>query len=590
MDTFGKQSATNAIFGIYRLLAITLFIIALYVAQSIIIPLALAALLTFLLSPLVTTLEKWLGRVLSILLVVIVVFSLLGFAGYVFAKQFAEFGANFEKYYTHIQAKILTIEFPQTGFFGRIGHAVKGLTETLGGTSIPEEGQNLTQAELKLIDLSSNFANFAKSFFGSVFYLLGVTGLVLLLVIFMLLHQEDIKSRIIRLAGQERIGATTTALDDASDRVFNYLVRLFIVNIGFGLAVAIGLRMIGLPNVVFWGFLAAILRFIPYIGPWIAAILPIGLSFFITDTWMVPVLTVLFFVVLELFTAYVIEPYYYGEGTGVSAFALILAAVFWTWLWGPIGLLLSTPLTVCLVVLGHYAANLEFLRVLFSKEEPLTVAEEAYHRLLSFDVNESMNVIERYLQKNNLESMYDEVLVPIIIKTEIDDRRDLITTGKKEELYNNLTEIIDFLNINQKDSEEPSTQNKTKILCVPVRGLRDELGVNILSNLLSRDNFEVDSTPRVGFKEILKLVDERQPNMICIVAVAPFDSSYTQFLVTKLKENKSRISVVVCLFGYSSTEDSFISKLNALGIPKVSISVTDAVNLLKEQRDSNSPT
>ena len=215
--------------------------------------------------------------------------------------------------------------------------------------------------DVKLIDLSSSFTNIAEWLSGSFFKVLGSTGIILLLVIFMLLNREDIRGRIIKLIGQHRISSTTSTMDDASERVYDYLFRQFIVNIGFGICVSTGLYLIGIPNAILWGCFAAILRFIPYIGSWIAAILPIALSFIITDTWSVPLLTISFFIILEIITAYVIEPFYYGVGTGVSSFALILAAIFWTWLWGPIGLLLSTPLTVCLVVLGQHMTNMKLL-------------------------------------------------------------------------------------------------------------------------------------------------------------------------------------------------------------------------------------
>ena len=211
---------------------------------------------------------------------------------------------------------------------------------------------------------------------------LGTAGLVILLVIFMLLKREDLRSRLIRLIGQGRISATTRAMEDAGQRVSRYLLMQFLVNVTFGIAVAVGLFFIGMPNAILWGAFATVLRFIPYIGPWIAAAFPIILSLAVSPTWMMPLLTLGIFVSLELICSNVVEPWLYGSSTGVSSIALIVAAVFWTWLWGPIGLLLSTPLTVCLVVIGRHVPRLAFFSILLSDEQALTPAEECYHRLL----------------------------------------------------------------------------------------------------------------------------------------------------------------------------------------------------------------
>ena len=204
---------------------------------------------------------------------------------------------------------------------------------------------------------------------------LGTAGLVLLLLIFMLLQREDLRGRMIRLIGQGRfISATTRAMDDAAKRVARYLSMQLLVNLMFGVSIAIGLYFIGIPNAMLWGAFAALMRFIPYVGAWIAAAVPLLLSFAVTTNWISPLLVLGLFVVLELINANALEPWLYGASTGVSSVALIISAVFWTWLWGPVGLLLSTPLTVCLAVMGRHVPKLEFLSVLLSEEEALDAA------------------------------------------------------------------------------------------------------------------------------------------------------------------------------------------------------------------------
>lgn len=563
-----NSSTSTTINGIYRLLIISFSILTLYFAKTIVIPLTIAALLTFLLSPLVIRLEKWIGRIPSILIVVVSVFSLIGLIGYVFARQLVFFGSNFQHYYEILQHKYQAFELPKEGVFHRIGQFI--------GTF--KDGYPV---EIKLIDIISNFTSFVESLFGSFFNILAMTGMIILLVVFMLLNREDIRGRVIKLIGQNRISSTTSAMNEASERVSSYLYRLFVVNIGFGICVAIGLSLIGITNAVLWGCLAAILRFIPYIGPWIAAIIPIALSFIITDTWTTPALTFSFFIVLELVTAYVIEPYYYGVGTGVSSFALIVAAIFWTWLWGPIGLLLSTPLTVCLVVLGQYVPNMSFLRVLLSHEQALTPAEECYHRLLSFDSSESMDVIETYLQKNSLVSLYDMLLIPVVTQTEKDFLLGLIDREQKEDVYQSVREIIEFLSIKEQKELTPIEMSKRDVLCLPGQTSRDEIGVSVLSQVLGFEGFEVSYTiPEIS--KVFELVDKENFQAICIGVVAPFVLSKVRVLSARFHQRYPKLPIIICLLGHPEINPEIVENLKSAGATKVVTSLSQTIQTLKE--------
>ena len=581
------NTANSAIFRIYGLLLTIFIIFALYFAKAILIPLTLAALLTFLLSPIAKKLEKWIGRILSILLIVIVVFTTLGFAVFVFTRQLILFGSNFQKYYENIQAKLQEFQFPQWEIFNRLEHTLGNLKEGLFGESKTVATPTQTSTigvHAQLIDLSSYFTDIAEWISRSFFNILGSTGIVLLLVIFMLLKREDILGRIIKLIGQQRISSTTSTMDDASERVYTYLFRQFIVNSGFGICVSTGLYLIGIPNPILWGCFAAILRFIPYIGSWVAAIIPIAISFIITDTWSVPLLTISLFILLEVITAYVIEPFYYGGGTGVSSFALILAAIFWTWLWGPIGLLLSTPLTVCLVVIGQHMTNMKFLSVLLSQEQALTPAEDCYHRLLSFDSSASMDVIESYLKKDSLISLYDSVLIPIITQTETDFHLDLIDAEKKESVYQSIREIIEFLSLSEQKETTSISEPKVNVLCLPARTVRDELGVSILAQLLVRESFDVQQTASFNVNEVFALVEKMNPDAVCIVVVAPFALSHSLYLCAKLRQRIPQLPIFIGLWGFSEVASEIIVKLTSAGATKVVFSLSQALEILQEMR------
>lgn len=580
-----NYAANSAIVGIYRLLIIFFVIFTLYFAQTIVIPLTLAALLTFLLSPLVSRLEKWIGRVFSILLVVIVVFSTMAFAGYVFSRQLILFGTNFQNYSENVQKKLQGFQLPKWKILSPIEHSLETLKDALIGESQFNDVPPPQHSEdVKLIDLSANFTKLTESLFGSFFNIIATSGIVLLLVIFMLLNREDIRGRIIKLCGQRRISSTTSAMEEAGDRVSTYLYKLLVVNIGFGFSVSLGLYVIGIPSPILWGCFAAILRFIPYIGPWIAALIPIVLSFIITDTWSVPLETISFFILLEFLTAYVIEPFYYSKGTGVSSFALILAAIFWTWLWGPLGLLLSTPIMVCLVVLGQHVTNMKFLSVLLSHEQALTPAEEFYHRLLSYDSNETIDLVESYLKKDSPISLYDTVLIPTITQTEMDYRQDLIDSEKKEGVYKGIEEILEFQSMSEQKKVPSTEEPKINILCLPGRFAKDELGVNILCQLLTFESFNVQQTKRLNPRDIFELIEKTKPDVVCIGAVAPFVVSHTQYLCQTLNKRIPQIPILIGLWGNPGLPSESIEKLKAAGATKVVFSLSQTCETLQEMR------
>lgn len=573
MEASKNHVLNSAVLGIYRLLIIFFTLFSLSIAKTIVAPLTIAALLTFLLSPVVTKLDKWVGRILSILVVVLFVFSLIGFIGYIFALQLVSFGSNFPKYYEILQTKFQSIQLPENEYFDRLGQLFANFKEELWGGS---------QLEVKLIDLGTNVFNLAQSFFGSFFNFLSITGMVLLLVIFMLMNREDILGRIVKLAGQSKIGMTTNAINDASMRVSSYLYRLLIVNIFFGLFVATGVYLIGIPNAILWGCLAAVLRFIPYIGAWISAIIPIILSFIIGDSWLIPILTIVYFIIIEVTTAYVIEPYYYGEGTGVSSFALVVAAIFWTWLWGPVGLLLSTPLTVCLVVLGQYVSNMKFLQVLLSQEPALTPKEELYHRMLSFDSTESMDLIELYLQKNSLTSLYDSALIPILAQAEWDYQRELIDSQQKEDVMQDVREIVEFLAIKQqKEISLQPDQQKRKILCVSFEAIRDEIGRNILAQVLTFELFDVLQSSNISLNEIFKLIDKENPHAICLTAVAPFVLSKMRLYCAKLHQQKPHLPIIICLLGSFEVSPHILDKFYDAGATKIVLTISQTIEAIK---------
>ena len=469
-----KIAVAEALVGMWKVSLTAFVVAALYFARDLLIPLALAALLTFLLAPLVTRLERWIGRIAAVLLVVATIFSMTGVAGWVLTRQLIDLATRLPDYKVNIQTKIHSFQLPSGGAFKRLSETVAELKKDLHGSAEPTISQATGKPgtavavpasaapaqQVQVVETSTaNPLQLLRVILSPLLGPLGTAGLVILLVIFMLLKREDLRSRLIRLIGQGRISATTRAMEDAGHRVSRYLLMQLVVNVTFGSILAIGLFFIGMPNAILWGAFATVLRFIPYIGPWIAAAFPIILSLAVSPTWMMPLLALGLFVLLELISNNVIEPWLYGSSTGVSSIALIVAAVFWTWLWGPIGLLLSTPLTVCLVVMGRHVPRLAFFSILLSDEQALTPAEECYHRLLSVGLNEASEVADTYVKENSLTALYDSVLIPVITAAETDYQRAALDTEQRDSVEQGIRDIVeDFSTRPRSESQLPRTK------------------------------------------------------------------------------------------------------------------------------------
>jgi hypothetical protein len=409
---------------------------------------------------------------------------------------------------------------------------------------------------------------------------LGTASLVLLLLVFMLLQREDLRNKLIRLIGEGRISSTTRAMDDASARVTRYLLMLLVVNVTYGIPVAIGLYFIGVPNAILWGSLAIGLRFIPYVGPWIAASFPIILSLAASPDWMMPVLTIALFIVLELVSNNVMEPWLYGASTGVTPIALIMAALVWTWLWGPVGLVLATPITVCLVVMGRHIPGLAFLSIAMSDEEALTPAEECYHRLQSAGDHDEMELVDHFLKTNPLSALFDTVLIPVIANAEMDHRHELLEDEQLAGIEQGLSDIVDELEI-KRDVVLPEAGIapgvELKIGCLPVRAYRDELAGAMLAQLLRKRGCVAQvASAKLSSSELVEWAKEMGPTVICISAVPPTRSIHTRYLCSRLRSRLPDVKILVGLWGDGSKNAEDMKIIRQSGADEVVTSVADA--------------
>ena len=494
------------------LAAMFVVVAALWFMQDVLIPLALAVLITFLFTPLVHRLERYLGRIGSVLLVILTSVTLICVLGFVVGQQLWALADNLPTYTENIRYKIASVRGSGStdgGVVEKAASAFEGIKEefskdtttqpattkaaveavlgkpppelTPGATTAPTAGlENITpdnplpvreipQQPTPLEQLGSYLAPFAAP--------LGTLGLVIVFVIFMLLQREDLRDRLIRLVGHGQLQITTTALDDAASRISRYLAAQAIVNGTYGLAIALGLWLIGFfmgdekvgdpgnfPSLVLWGLLCAILRFIPYIGPWIAAAFPLAVSFAAYHGFGPFIAVGMMFVIIELLSNNIMEPWLYGSSTGMSTIAVIVSAVFWTFLWGPVGLLLATPLTVCLVVLGKYVPQLAFLDVLLGDEPVLSPPERVYQRLLAMDQEEVTDLAQDYMKEKSLEQVYDEMLMPALAMAEQDRHRGRLDDRRQIFIRKAMRDVIEELGDTQRERDAQQERAEAKTL------------------------------------------------------------------------------------------------------------------------------
>jgi predicted PurR-regulated permease PerM len=320
----------------------------------------------------------------------------------------------------------------------------------------------------------------ARDFLGPILAPFGTAAIVIVLVLFLLIERQDLRDRFIHLVGRGRLNVTTQAIDDAANRVSRYLGAQLVVNLTYGIPIGLGLYFIGIPNAALWGLLAIVLRFIPYIGPWIAAAFPILLSVAVSPGWTQPILTVTLFIVIELISNNAIEPWLYGSSTGLSPTAIVVSAIFWTWLWGTGGLLLATPLTVCLAVLGKYVPQLAFLDILLGDKPPIAPESRFYQRLLAGDETELYEMVNDYAEREALPELFDNVILPSLHLAEEDAANGNLSTDELKDLHRYLRDALATI----EGFKFESDQDEPSVVVVPVRSEGDALAGAMLAYLI----------------------------------------------------------------------------------------------------------
>lgn len=574
------------------LIALALVLGFLYWARIIVIPVALSILLTFLLTPIVAWLQQHgVARVVAVALAASLALSSIVGAIWGVTSQIGSLLDTYPQYENNILSKLNQItERDRDGILDKLQVVTERITEKLTNNPaiednlpIPADKKEKIEAQpVRIVDDGPFQLSQLWSVFGPMLEPLANAGLIIVLVCFMLLNREDLRDRVISLIGVEQLAHTTRAFEDAGERVSRYLLMQLLINLGYGIAVALGLWLLGVPYAALWGFFGALLRYIPYLGAWLTAILPITLSLLLSPDWSLAIMVLAMFCVLELITNMIIEPMLYGRGIGVSQAALLVCVAFWTWLWGPIGLILASPLTVCIVVLGRYVPYLGFLDTLLGDRPTLSAGQRFYQRLLADDIDEASDIVEKQLSDTDhtLVQAFDSLAIPALMQARIDLRHGKIDTDEQNELVDNLTAVIKDYEEETKENEKQEQTERNIILVIPARDSIDDLAAQILIKSIPHEDFECHQLNSLGLAtETLTIIEQLKANIAVIASVYPGDLAHIIYLCKRIRARFPKIVIVASRFGINDPQSikNNSNKLQAVGANRVTNTLQETV-------------
>ena len=572
----------------------------LYFGRDVLIPLALSVLLAFLLAPGVRHLERRkVPRTAATAIMVGMSCVVMAAVVWLSVAQFLNLAASLPEYKKNILNKVSVLRSDLEGSLGKARRTIDEISTEITKDGTPA-ARKAPSARLQapadrpipvtIEEAPATAFEFMRDIVTLLVVPLTVAGAVILFTFIILLKREDLRDRLIRLVGRGQLNVTTQVFEEAADRVSRYLRVQLIVNVSYGLPVGIALYALGVPNAALWGLLATALRFIPYIGAWIAAAMPIALAFAISDGWSLVVWTVAVFLVLELISNNIIEPWVYGSSTGMSAIAIIAAAIFWTWLWGAVGLLLAVPLTVCLVVMGRYVPQFAFLSIMLGDQPVLPLEDRFYQRLLARDQEEALELAEAYVDEHGLEALYESVLIPVLALAERDRHNDALTDDRMRFVFDSLRTLVDDIQDRVvKDNEKSDDVQPTNealpgpltVCIVPARDEADEIvGAMLLRRLTARHVSAELLTTDVLKSEVLERVAELAPQAVYISALPPAALLHASFLCKRLRPRFPDLKIVVALWHAEGGMEKGRARLLAAGASEVVVTLKDSIEKL----------
>jgi predicted PurR-regulated permease PerM len=560
-----------------------------YMAAEVLKPLALAILLSFALAPLCIFLERrGLPRFVSVLLTLVLTLGVIGGVGYKVGQQLDSLASGLSNYKSNIHKKLERFQVGEGGTVEKVKKFVGDVSETLD----PRGVQDDKVLDVRVVNQGPSVFKQIAQTIGPYLESIGVLAFVMILVLFILNNREDLADRLIRLFGRGKISLTTKTMEEIGHRISRYLTTFALVNSSVGVIVGLGLWAIGLPYPLVWGVLAAMLRFVPYAGPATAFLLPFAFSLAHFPNWQGPMLVLALFATLEIVANSFAEPMIYGRTTGVSALGLLVAAMFWTWLWGALGLLLSTPLTVCLAVLGKYVPALKVFATFLGEEAPLKPDVRFYQRLLARDQDGATALVDEALKEVPRAKLFDEVFIPTLSMAERDAIREDIDERERDFVWWVVDEIVQDLESSPPGEPdlaappagpdkgiaipEPTSDDCATIVGIPANDKGDLLALKMLRVLLNPSGCRIElaeagETPL----NIAERLAEQHPTLILVSHLPPAGLTSTRYLVRRLRARFPEVPILVGRWSESGESDS-ADRLTSAGATQVVATLAEA--------------
>lgn len=554
-----------------------------YWASPVLVPLALSVLFAFLLNPIVGFLQRRkIPRAIAAFLVTIFAVSIVSLLGWVFVSQVVQLAEQLPSYEKRVTDRIEEIQ--QNGKSSLLSKIQRFATNVASAATPPSEtGTDPSPQRVVLVGNEWSLTPLFSTF-GPVLEPFAALGLVIVQLIYLLIDGENLRDRFLRLAGKGNMTVTTRAMDDASSRISRYLIAQFCLNLAFGVLVTVGLLAFGVPHALLCGLLAGFLRYIPYLGPWLALALPLLLSVISSNGWMQPVGVLVVFGLFELVSNVVVEPLVYGRSIGVSQSALIVAIAFWAFLWGPMGLVLAAPLTVCLAIMGKYIPSLKFFDIILGDAPPLTAEVRFYQRLLAHDEDGALQIASAECGKQSLATLYDQFLIPSLTSAKRDLLAERLSENDAAEIWSLTSEIgeqLAFTTTQNKKEPPVETENtfaKLRLLACPAHDGADQSALKLVQGALDPDLTEVQltSTNRLA-SEVTALAEDSQSAMVLITSLPPGGVARARLLCARLRQRLPNLKIIVARCGSEANDADGKKRLMEAGADFVAATVEEAV-------------
>ncbi len=570
-DGAGRSSAMP-------LVMLVSIVAALYFARQVVIPFALAVLFAFLLAPLARRLEMLrLGRGPAAIVSVLAAIAVVGGVGWVAVNQAVSLAVKLPEYKENIARKVREVREAPTGDFGKAAEALKELESATGGAGAAQAPEKPAAPAPSQVDVPDTPLEIVATL-GVPFAYLALGSLAIVIITTLMLVQRlDLRDRVVRLAGQARMHVTTQAIEEAGARVSRYLLSLLVVNVCYGTLLGIAFWWLGIPNALLWGLLSTLLRFVPYIGVPTAALMPLALAFATSEGWALVAWTGGVILTVVLVIAHVVEPLLYGARTGLSPIAIIFGAIFWTWLWGPVGLVLATPITVSIVVLARYIPRFEFLSIILSADPVLPAPVRFYQRLVAFEQDEAVELAEAFAREHGPVAMYESLLLPALVLAKRDRQRLALDDRRERFILEALERIAE-----ETGESPPQAPARASLCIVPAQDEYDHFAGTLLARSLAPERYSPLLLPNdLLAAEILDRVGEACDKAVCISAVPPSAAANASYLCKRLRKRFPAMKIVAAVWMADTNVAHLTERLRAAGADEVVTRLPEAVERVR---------